>query len=76
MFCNTENKIIYLNSNCDLLNENKITGFPMDLTFYYNKYQKSFFFFGKNNYILYKFKNKQNIFKTPFDWYSLIKKIY
>jgi len=76
MFCNSENKIMYLNSNCDMLNENKIDGFPMDLTFYYNKYQKSFFFFGKNNYILYKFKNKQNVFKTSFDWYSLIKKIY
>lgn len=69
IFCHGLKKIFYLNLNCDILDQNELIDFPRNLKFYYNKYQRTIFFYDSLQYFLYKMKNEKRIFKNSIHWY-------
>ncbi len=48
IFCKSFNKVFYLNLNCDVLDENELIGFPSNLKFHYNKYERTIFFYDSS----------------------------
>jgi len=69
IFCKSVNKVFYLNLNCDVLDENELVGFPKDLKFHYNKYERSIFFYDSEEYVLYKMPDGTRRFRNTLHWY-------
>lgn len=72
IFCHMLKKIFYLNLNCDILDENELIEFPTNLKFYYNKYQRTLYFYDTAEYLLYKLKNDTRLFKNSIHWYLVV----
>lgn len=74
VFCQDKKRIYYLSLNCDVLDENELIDFPIDLKFYYNKYQRSMFFYDIKRFVLYKINDEIKVFKNSIHWYLEVNK--
>ena len=76
VFCQGLDRIFYLNLNCDVLDENELVGFPGQMKFYYNKYQRTIFFYDMARFVLYKINEDAIIFKNSIHWYLEVNSVW